>query len=127
MPTKAELKRQLTRVAREASAYQEAFWALRRGETPRRVVAGPHAIELLALGRHCGGVVLEGSLVTFADEWIGRVDDACDAWTHELVRRIRRLQADALDERLAEAERQLSRAERAASRANLRVVPGGAS
>lgn len=120
MPTKAELQRQLTKLAREASAYQEAFWALQRGDKPIRLTSGPHTINLLAPQRHCGGLVVEDCLVTFADEWISRCFDV-DPYAQDLVRRIRKLQGEALDARLTEAKQPVT------SRGELRVLRGGAT
>jgi hypothetical protein len=96
MPTKAELQRQLTNVAREASAYQEAFWAIQRGDTPITLTSGEHTIQLLAPGRACGGVVVMDGLVVFADEWISATREA-DPYRVELSRRVRQLQGEALE------------------------------
>jgi hypothetical protein len=103
MPTKAELQRQLVRVSREASAYQEAFWALQRGETPVRLHSGERHIELLAPHRHCGGVVVQGCHVVFADAWVAMVDQYSEPYLQDLARQVRRAQSDAFTERLAEA------------------------
>lgn len=54
-------------------AYQEAFFCLRKGEVPVRFASGEWAVEVLGLGRTSGGVVLVGSMVTWADEWIATV------------------------------------------------------
>lgn len=103
MPTKKELTDQLTKVSREACAYQEAFWALQRGDKPIKLTSGEKSIELLAPHRMCGGVVVDGSMVRYADDWIANAHTV-DPYIRDLAHQIRRHQSEALNKVLDEAE-----------------------
>lgn len=115
MPTKAELQRQLVRVAKEATAYQEAFWALQRGDEPIKLTSGEHHIDLLAPHRYCGGVVVQGPHVVMADAWVALVDEHASAYLKDLARQVRKAQVDAIEARLDDGE----------PRSGLRLVGGG--
>jgi len=94
-PSKTVPREAFDDVTKQLHAYQEAFWALRRGEKPIKltVAAGTdmeHTIEALALSRACGGVVLDGPGVTYASEWCMRAIATGDAYRRELARFVER-------------------------------------
>ena len=75
----------------QLGAYQEAFWALRRGETPIKVtVSGSEceiSAEVLGITRACGGVVVDGSHVSYMTDWLLRASKL-DAYHRELARKV---------------------------------------
>lgn len=84
--TRAELEAQ----AKEVSVYQEAFWALRRGEKPRKYKSGEHTIETLALKRAHGGLVLlPHGTVLFAERWMAEAEKAFSPYVRELAGKVR--------------------------------------
>lgn len=81
-------------------AYQEAFWALRRGELPVRLASSEGErrveVEVLGAGRVCGGVVIVGDAgVLMADDWCAAQRRHPDVYVQDLARQVARYIGDA--------------------------------
>jgi hypothetical protein len=108
---KRRTREELEKSIHDLGAYQEAFWALQRGEKPLRVSTDPEGLSsdfsertvwLLALGRASGGVVLldpSGLGVTYAERWASDASHSPDPYRASLGRKVFALVADAIKER----------------------------
>lgn len=67
-PTKKDLEENV----RYLEPYQEAFFAMLLGESPKSLKAGDYSIMTLGLARASGGVIIEGGSVSWVSDWYGR-------------------------------------------------------
>lgn len=110
--TRDELEKQV----HDLGAYQEAFWALQRGEKPIRVSTDPEGqysdystrtVWLLALGRASGGVVMldpHGTSVYYAERWASDASRSIDPYIADLGCKVFRTVADAIKARMNKLE-----------------------
>jgi hypothetical protein len=86
--------------------YQEAFWALRRGEKPVLFTSGEgeefRSVELLGASRACGGVVLLEGSVMYAERWAAEATHSVDPYLADLGRRVHRAIVEAVRARVYE-------------------------
>lgn len=82
--------RKIAKLTKSLSAYEEAFWAMQRGETPVRLSSGDRSVELLGADRACGGVVVRGPDVTYANDWMKKIGN--DPSLRDIANQIRNLQ-----------------------------------
>lgn len=94
-PTKAEIQESLRLAEQNLYAYQEAFWALQRGEKPVRLESGGFAVLVLGAGRACGGVTLtpDGMVIKNASRWAGEAASSYNPYVRDLAQQVVRLQA----------------------------------
>lgn len=98
--TRDELEKDL----RDMGAYQEAFWALQRGEKPVKIQNEQRTVWLLGAGRSCGGVVWldpDGVSVHFAERWASEASRSIDPHIADIGRKVFRVVADAIKARIA--------------------------
>jgi len=74
---KKKTRQQLEDDVRQLTAYQEAFFSLRNGFEPIVLEAAPYRVELIGAERQSGGVIAEGSCVTWVDDWCARASQGC--------------------------------------------------
>ena len=96
---KAEAEREKERTL---GAYQEAFYALRRGEVPLKLVSGEDAderrveVELVGATRACGGVVIVHDTPMYAGDWTAAAQRHPDAYVRDLAHKVDRAVSDAM-------------------------------
>jgi hypothetical protein len=93
---------ELEKALHDLGAYQEAFWALQRGEKPIEVTSGERSVWLLGLGRASGGVVMtepEGYSVHYAERWASDASRSVDPYVADLGRKVFRAVADGIKAR----------------------------
>ena len=91
------------------TAYQEAFWALQRGDKPVRLSTGEGDTEctvwVLGASRACGGLVLhdeKGASVEYAFAWSSRAgQNTVDPYLRELAHKVQKFCTDAIKIRYA--------------------------
>ncbi len=80
-------------------AYQEAFWAMRRGEKPIRLSSGEEdrrvEIELWAPSRACGGIVIAHDSPVYASDWSMTALRHPDAYVQDLGRLVQHAVSEA--------------------------------
>lgn len=91
---------------RELSAYQEAFYCLRKGEKPLTVTSGEDdrevKVELLGASRAAGGVIIDngGASVRYADDWIAANREHIDPYVRDVAHKVQRVRNDIIAERV---------------------------
>ncbi len=84
---------------RELGAYQEAFFCIRKGMAPVKLSSGEgdeeQTCELLGAVRASGGVVIFGSSVHWANDWLHAVREHPSYITRDLADKIHREQVKA--------------------------------
>lgn len=80
-------------------AVQEAFFCLRKGETPVKLTSGDRTVEFIGVGRASGGCVIEEGCVSYATDWHARVyaNRHVDSDGYELARMITKAQTRAAE------------------------------
>jgi hypothetical protein len=99
-------REELEKALHDMGAYQEAFWALNRGEKRVKLTSGDHSVWLLGLGRASGGVVMterEGYSVHYAERWASDASRSVDPYIADLGRQVFRAVANAIKARYAES------------------------
>ena len=83
---------------RSLLAFQEAFWALRRGEVPVKFSSGEDErrveVELLGAARASGGVVLVGDSPVLATDWTTTASKHSDAYVRDVAYKVQRAMAE---------------------------------
>ena len=93
--TKADLERELEGMR----PYQEAYWALRRGEKPIKLTSGEYVIEVLALRRAHGGLVIDTPSVYYLEKWTAAHQNSVNPYIRELARKAWQLSHEAAGEK----------------------------
>jgi hypothetical protein len=97
-------REELEKALYDMGAYQEAFWALQRGEKPVKIENEQRAVWLLGASRSCGGVVWldpDGVSVHFAERWANDASRSVDSYIADIGRKVFRAVADAIKARMA--------------------------
>jgi hypothetical protein len=99
-------REELEKAVHDLGAYQEAFWALRKGEKPIKIANEEREVWLLGASRACGGVVWldEGVSVHYAERWASDASRSVDPYVADLGRKVFRVVADAIKARIATDE-----------------------
>ena len=101
--SKKKSRAELEQEVQDLSAYQEAFWALQKGEKPVKLTSGPESVRLLGAGRACGGVVLldaDGCCVRYAEKWSIVAQHSFSPYLADLARQVQRAVAEGVKRRL---------------------------
>lgn len=110
MPRNRKLTRdELLEQIESLKAYQEAFWALQRGEKPIRISVGDGDNEctvwVLGASRACGGLVLhdvKGASVEYVFAWSSRAGrNTVDPYLRELAHKVQKYCVEAIKIRYA--------------------------
>lgn len=97
-------REELEKALENMSAYQEAFWALQRGEKPVKIQNEERTVYLLGASRACGGVVWldpDGVGVHYAERWANEASRSIDPYVADIGRKVFRAVADAIKARVA--------------------------
>lgn len=100
--TKAQIaiSEALSAQAAELHAYKIAFWAIQSSEKPRVWKYTSRSgeiceVQTLALWRMCGGVVVEGGMVTSTEQWADAARRSGDPYREEIADHIMRAMSEA--------------------------------
>jgi len=89
---------------KELCAYREAFFCLRRGNTPVLLSVGEgedfRSVELLGASRCSGGVILIGAGAMYASDWLADVaaNEHSDPFLCELAQKVKKTIEEAAKE-----------------------------
>jgi hypothetical protein len=99
---KRRSREELEKALHDAGAYQEAFWALQRGDKPVRIANEERSVWLLGASRACGGVVYQedGVSVHYAERWASEASRSVDPYIADIGRKVFRAVADAIKARM---------------------------
>lgn len=103
MPAKSKTVLDLEAKIARLEAVQEAFFCLRKGETPVKLGSGTRAVEFIGVARASGGCVIEEGYVSYATDWFARAYENrhVNSDGYEIARMICKIQSAASEKKVA--------------------------